>query len=161
MYELKIGKVFKSKFVGTGPSSYEKRIYRAAVSQRLRNSGLEHPTAFLCRLRDIKLYCAIRTTYWPSHALNDAIKPTKTTKKQASVRFVLPPIALFEHSQHPTTCPDNNSIQIIMIIGDWSNDSDRGKPGPLLLDPPQVCYILTTDRTRDLVARDRVTYGAT
>jgi hypothetical protein len=27
----KIGKVFTSKFVGTGPSSYEKRIYRAAV----------------------------------------------------------------------------------------------------------------------------------
>ena len=28
MYELKkIGKVFTSKFVGTGPSSYEKRIY--------------------------------------------------------------------------------------------------------------------------------------
>ena len=41
MYELKkIGKVFTSKFVGTGPSSYEKRIYRAAVSQRLRNTGV-------------------------------------------------------------------------------------------------------------------------
>jgi len=42
MYELKkkIGKVFTSKFVGTGPSSYEKRICRAAVSQRLRNTGL-------------------------------------------------------------------------------------------------------------------------
>ena len=41
MYELKkIGKVFTSKFVGTGPSSYKKRIYRAAVSQRLRNSVL-------------------------------------------------------------------------------------------------------------------------
>ena len=42
MYELtkKIGKVFTSKFVGTGPSSYEKRIYRAAVSQSLRNTGL-------------------------------------------------------------------------------------------------------------------------
>jgi len=41
MYELKkIGKVFRSKFVGTGPSSYEKRIYRAAVSQSLRNTGL-------------------------------------------------------------------------------------------------------------------------
>ena len=42
MYELKknIGKVFTSKFVGTGPSPYEKRIYRAAVSQRLRNTGL-------------------------------------------------------------------------------------------------------------------------
>jgi len=35
----KIGKVFMSKFVGTGPSSYEKRIYRAAVSQRLRNTA--------------------------------------------------------------------------------------------------------------------------
>jgi len=30
-----------SKFVGTGPSSYEKIIYRAAVSQRFRNTGLE------------------------------------------------------------------------------------------------------------------------
>jgi len=39
MYELKKnGKVFMSKFVGTGPSSYKKRIYRAAVSQRLRNT---------------------------------------------------------------------------------------------------------------------------
>jgi hypothetical protein len=42
MYELKkIVKVFTSKFVGTGPSSYEKRIYRAVVSQRLRNPTLE------------------------------------------------------------------------------------------------------------------------
>jgi len=43
MYEfLKNGKVFTSKFVGTGPLSYEKRIYRAAVSQRLRNTGLDY-----------------------------------------------------------------------------------------------------------------------
>jgi hypothetical protein len=42
MYELKkIGKVFTSKFVGTGPSSYKKRIYRAAVSQRLRNTSID------------------------------------------------------------------------------------------------------------------------
>ena len=41
MYELKkTGKVFTSKSVWTGPSSYEKRIYRPAVSQRLRNTGL-------------------------------------------------------------------------------------------------------------------------
>ena len=41
MYDLKkIGKVFTSKFVGTGPSSYKKRIYQAAVSQRLRNTGV-------------------------------------------------------------------------------------------------------------------------
>ena len=37
----KFGKVFTSKFVGTGPSSYEKRIYRAAVSQRLRNTDVD------------------------------------------------------------------------------------------------------------------------
>ena len=44
MYELKkIRKVFTSKFVGTGPSSYEKRIYRATVSQRLRNTDLDTP----------------------------------------------------------------------------------------------------------------------
>jgi len=43
MYELKkIGKVFTSKFVGAGPSSYKNRIYRAAVSQRLRNTALHH-----------------------------------------------------------------------------------------------------------------------
>jgi len=42
MYELKKWKgIFTSKFVGTGPSSYEKRIYRAAVSQRLRNTALD------------------------------------------------------------------------------------------------------------------------
>jgi len=44
MCELKkIGEVFASKYVGTGPSSYEKRIYRAAVSLRLRNTGLDCP----------------------------------------------------------------------------------------------------------------------
>jgi len=36
----KIGTVFTSKFVRTGPSSYKKRIYQATVSQRLRNTGL-------------------------------------------------------------------------------------------------------------------------
>jgi len=30
-----------SKFVGTGPSSFEKRIYRTAVSQRLRNTDID------------------------------------------------------------------------------------------------------------------------
>ena len=43
MYELKKnGKVFTSKFVGTGPSSFEKSIYRTAVSQRLRNTVLAY-----------------------------------------------------------------------------------------------------------------------
>jgi len=42
MYELKkIGKLFTSKFVATGPSSYKKRIHRAAVTQMLRNTALD------------------------------------------------------------------------------------------------------------------------
>jgi len=47
MCELKKNvKVFTSKSVGTGPSSYEKIIYRAAVSQRLRSTALQLSTAF-------------------------------------------------------------------------------------------------------------------
>jgi len=37
----RIGKVFTSKYVGIGAWSYEKVIYRAAVSQRLRNTAVE------------------------------------------------------------------------------------------------------------------------
>jgi hypothetical protein len=49
----KIGKVFTSKFVGTGPSSYKKRIYRAAVSQILRNPGLERVSTKLVGLLNL------------------------------------------------------------------------------------------------------------
>ena len=39
LYDLKKnGKLFTSKSVGTGPSSFGKRIYRASVSQGLRNT---------------------------------------------------------------------------------------------------------------------------
>jgi hypothetical protein len=37
----KTGKIMTNTFVGTGPSYYKKRIYRAAVSQRLRNTAVE------------------------------------------------------------------------------------------------------------------------
>ena len=50
----KIGKVFTSKFVGTGPSYYKKRIYRAVVSQRLRNTGLEYYISFKMTMTNIK-----------------------------------------------------------------------------------------------------------
>jgi len=42
MCELKkYEKLFTSKFVGTGLSPYEQIIYRAAVSQRMRNTALD------------------------------------------------------------------------------------------------------------------------
>jgi len=41
MYELKkFGQLLASKSFGTGPSSYERRIYRDAVSQSLRNTAV-------------------------------------------------------------------------------------------------------------------------
>jgi len=43
MYELKRNwKGITNTFVGIGPPSYEKRIYRAAVSQSLRNTAQVH-----------------------------------------------------------------------------------------------------------------------
>jgi len=51
---LKIGKVLTSISVGTGPSSYEKRIYRTAVSQRLRNTDLDHSATGIGHFMDTK-----------------------------------------------------------------------------------------------------------
>ena len=48
----KIGKLFTSKFVGNGPSSFKKRIYWAAVSRRLGNTALDN-FRFACK------YCVI------------------------------------------------------------------------------------------------------
>jgi len=62
MYELKkIGKVFMSKFVRIGPSSYKKRIYQAAVSQRLRNTGLAKHRSYKTRLSASHFWKSI---YW-------------------------------------------------------------------------------------------------
>jgi len=48
MYEIKKnGKLFTSKFVGTGPSSYEESIYRVAVSQRLGSTALNNAKTIL------------------------------------------------------------------------------------------------------------------
>ena len=70
MYELKKnGKVFTSKFVGTEPSSYEKRIYRAAVSQRLRNTALDDqnyfPTKFLKQTANNNSLSIIKPNNYP------------------------------------------------------------------------------------------------
>jgi len=67
MYELKKnGKVLTSKSVGTGPSSYEKRIYRAAVSQRLRNTDLDTQTARLSQ-EDSRYPFTLASQYIFSH----------------------------------------------------------------------------------------------
>ena len=46
----KIGKIFKSKFVGTGPSSYEKSIYLAAVLTKFeKHWNSRHTTDLIVR----------------------------------------------------------------------------------------------------------------
>jgi len=65
MCELKkTGKVFTSKSVGTGPSSYGKRIYRAAVSQRLTNTDPDD-------VSQTPSVCTPQTLYYPPH--NDVL----------------------------------------------------------------------------------------
>jgi len=94
----KNGKVFTSKSVGTGPSSYEKRIYRTAVSQRLRNAALNDscflanrpsvlPTAlfltvsaipsFIIFLLDIRAEsCRCHVSAFPSRSLFSIFHPS-------------------------------------------------------------------------------------
>jgi hypothetical protein len=52
MYELKkkLERCLRVNLLGPGPSSYKKRIYRAAVSQRLGNTGLHHVRARCCQV---------------------------------------------------------------------------------------------------------------
>jgi hypothetical protein len=46
---IELERYLRVNLLGPGPSSYIKRIYRAAVSQRLRNTGLENLTCFCCK----------------------------------------------------------------------------------------------------------------
>jgi len=55
----KIGKVFTSKFVGTGPSSYKKKNYRAAVSQKLRNTISVFGFIFVWHVLGVCLYSGV------------------------------------------------------------------------------------------------------
>lgn len=61
-----MGKVFASKFVGTGLSSYEKRIYRGAVSQRLRDIGLEYTNHSCTAQRLLDLHTQFHSSNTPS-----------------------------------------------------------------------------------------------
>jgi len=61
---LENGKVLTSKSVGTGPSSYAKRIYRAAVSQMSRNTALgywqEAAAVSLCNIHRLVLIIEVQ-----------------------------------------------------------------------------------------------------
>jgi hypothetical protein len=49
MYELKnMERYLPVNLLGPGPSSYKKIIYRAAVSQRLRNTAIKDGSNFKC-----------------------------------------------------------------------------------------------------------------
>jgi superfamily II DNA/RNA helicase len=89
MYELKkkIGKVFTSKFVGIGSSSFEKRIDRAAIPQTLRNTGVnESVLDFACVLPYLgKIQCKT-FVHNPVSAFVDAV----TVGTGKTLLFLLP-----------------------------------------------------------------------
>jgi hypothetical protein len=84
MYELKknIGKVVTSKFVGTGPSFYKKRIYRAAISQWLRNTALGWKSNFI-----VANYCIIRRCAGRDDINNALNEPEVREKVKSSPQF--------------------------------------------------------------------------
>jgi len=96
MYELtKIGKLFTSKFVGTWPSSYKKRIYRAAVSQSLRNTALNYYKAYYSVSVSTALSLDVAED---SLTLSD--KPTvfgETTNERMHVEFRIPTSRSLDH----------------------------------------------------------------
>ena len=65
----KNGKVFTSKFVGTGPSSYENRIYRVAVSQSLRNTALKHSDKYT----KVENALTLKTLRYSTNRINDFV----------------------------------------------------------------------------------------
>jgi len=61
---LKNGKVFTSKFFGTGPLLMKKRIYRAAVSQRLRNTELYGRSVEAAMLSTVPMALLLQLLYY-------------------------------------------------------------------------------------------------
>ena len=55
----KLERYLRVNLLGPGPSSYEKRIYRAAVSQRLRNTALEQRNTTGVMVRQFALHVAV------------------------------------------------------------------------------------------------------
>jgi len=80
----KNGKVFTSKSVGTGPSSCGKRIYWAAVSQKLRNTGLITTMTELSWV----IYSSCRILGFRSGTVKDSVRPEQMDTGVSS-RFIL------------------------------------------------------------------------
>jgi hypothetical protein len=76
---LKNGKVFTSKFLGTGPSSYKQIIYRAAVSQSLRNTGLEPISHRLIASNRVVHLCKVQFFVEPPVKSNKSEEITQNT----------------------------------------------------------------------------------
>jgi len=95
MYEIKKNaKVFTSKFVNTGPSCYEKRIYWSAVSQRLRNNGVE---SFLTSdNHSVSIYL--------THARTQAHTQTHTLTQNVFFFFLIKSEPSFLYSQQLNSC---------------------------------------------------------
>ena len=118
MCELKkSGKVFMSKFVGTGPSSYEERIYCAVVSQRLRNAGIDS--------HQCSIFVTAILTVCLSSMLHDIYKCTtrmyKSSTNTSSLKHghYFSTILNFINNWRIKNQPDATYYFIVLLIG-WT-----------------------------------------
>jgi fucose permease len=75
----KNGKTFTRKLVGTGSSSHKKGIYLAAVSQRLRNTGVNDLFAL------VGCYTALIDSYLPTFRDNFSVPSSMVNLSQKNV----------------------------------------------------------------------------
>ena len=106
----KIGKLFTSTFVGTGPSSFKKRIYRAAVSRRLRNTVIAEREGF--------------TSLIPQPTIRQDSKPISVNARHPDV--LLKTIKIYKYRQ--------NTTKFIILYHFWTTcfDSLESLSGPLV-----------------------------
>ena len=144
------GKVITSKYVGTGPSSYDKRIYRAAVSQRLRNAvqsgrqaaGTDNKGRFWkwCKsdLRSILSFC---TGHEVASSQSKLTSPQSLYDFAGGIRSVRTPIRAHIFSHHPVS-PERRYDS-----ADYSNYSNRNSRTCHLASSRTTFKSLPTDQT--------------
>jgi len=86
MYELKkkLERYWRVNLLGPGPRLMEKRIYRAAVSQSLRNTDLEHPSLHQAHSSDSRIPLTTELTpfitYNTTHDYKDSLTFWNSTR---------------------------------------------------------------------------------
>jgi len=77
-----MGRYLRVNLLGPGPSSYEKRIYRAVVSQRLRNNDLYGRSVEAAMLATVPMALLLTTALLPKDIANISKVCTVTRREE-------------------------------------------------------------------------------